>query len=288
MGRKVKYPFPDRFEKDVVHRMGDSKDRGRSLVYRVHDAIERKAELFKEQPRKSHLYWQYDFDCNASIIPSNDETFVLIYTQDQEVKNIFSEMDEIEEYGYWDNVDQLEDITDEQWDIRGQEWELALPGVGIPSKCGFSIDIVSKVFDVICLMRMHFDDPNPIDEVINYLPDYKDRVSRMARIILGEEWDRDHKDDFESKKWYQSLKKFEKWMKDNPEIVEKKEKEVAAILKENLTLDDFKIACEDFCEKFWIEQKKEECKTCKGTGMIAGGNCDDPCPECSIIEVFED
>ena len=290
MGRKVGYSFPDSFKKDVMHKIDSFSERKSSLVYRVHHAIERKSELFKEQSLRGHIYWRFDFDCNVSIIPSNDEVFVLIYTQDQEVKNMFSNMDEIEEYGYWDNVDPPDDLTAEQWDARGEEWEVALPGIGIPSKCGFSIDVVSEVFDIICLMRMHNDDPNPIDEVINYLPDYKDRVSRMSRIVLGEKWDRDHKEETNDLKWYQSLKKFEKWMEDNPEIVKKNEEKVSAILKEDLTLDDFKIICKDFCDKFGIKQKEKECKTCKGTGIIAGGNCDDHCPDCNKEEqeVFED
>lgn len=60
-----------------------------------------------------------------------DYLYELIKTNDEFVSKYC-----IEEYGYWNNTDPPEGVTDEEWAQREQDWNQALPGPGIPSRCG--------------------------------------------------------------------------------------------------------------------------------------------------------
>ena len=67
-------------------------------------------------------------DCMYELIKKNDE-LVSKY--------------EIEEYGYWNNTDKPDGITNEEWKNCGDDWDAALPGLGVPSRCGLcSSDLI--------------------------------------------------------------------------------------------------------------------------------------------------
>ena len=100
-----------------------------------------------------------------------------------------------------------------------------------------------------------------MEDVVNYLPNFDQRVRRFVRIQMGRYWDEHHKNEVEGETWWNSVKRFDKYMKDNPDIVEEKTKEIAGILKKDLTFDDFEVSCKDFCEKYNIKKKEEEVET---------------------------
>ena len=48
--------------------------------------------------------------------------------------------DNIRDYSYWNNSDQDEEVSSEDWDERERVWDGILTGAGVPSECGLSYD----------------------------------------------------------------------------------------------------------------------------------------------------
>ncbi len=261
LGLEVYCKFPDPLDGETDHTIYDMTNSHRTLSNLVMDAVDRKSVIYREQSQRMHEYFYYDFYCNVTILPSNDKMFLMLYSEDKDVQEIFSYMDEIEEYCYYDNTDQPEGITCEQWKERGKEWDEALPGSGVPAKCGFGLDIVASATDISVPLRWRFtkEDPNPVDRVMHYLPKFDRRVKDMTRMIIRKEWDEANKDKYDdtvkASDYFAVSREFEKYYKDNADIVEKRKEEVSSKLKKDFTIDDMEIKAEDFCKKYGIEKR---------------------------------
>jgi len=82
-----------------------------------------------------------DTDFQLVVFPYEDKFLGIVYTERGEWFEKFLKMPGVSEYGYWDNTDPLEDVTEEEWEARREAWDTVLPGIGIPSMNGFTIDI---------------------------------------------------------------------------------------------------------------------------------------------------
>lgn len=51
----------------------------------------------------------------------------------------FHKVVKTEEFGYWNNTDWPDGMTEKEWNVRRKMWEKVLPGAGIPAECGFTI-----------------------------------------------------------------------------------------------------------------------------------------------------
>ena len=107
------------------------------------------AEFYREirnATRGNHID---DLDITGSLclFPIKDKILGIPYIN-HELLEHFNTCDRHVEYGYWNNVDPLETCTEEEWEQRKVDWDNALPGHGIPSLCGYTIDLVisSDVF----------------------------------------------------------------------------------------------------------------------------------------------
>ena len=69
----------------------------------------------------------YYFSAEFAILPLEDKTLVIIYDNDVSAKlaknKEFCEKYGFEYYGYWDNVDKPDEISEEKWNQRKQEWD---------------------------------------------------------------------------------------------------------------------------------------------------------------------
>lgn len=100
--------------------------------------VENIRENYREIYKTGRRNPSYDFQFTVSVIPTKDKTLCVIYTEQNEFREIWENMKEVEEYGYWNNTDQPEDVTDKEWRFREKEWEKALKNWGPPVLAGFS------------------------------------------------------------------------------------------------------------------------------------------------------
>lgn len=89
---------------------------------------------------------KYDFECTVYAIPIQDSILLLFYSEQAEFESVFSKLPMVEYYGYWNNTDPDEECTEEQWEKRKRDWEEALggDGLGVPSECGMSFQLVNE------------------------------------------------------------------------------------------------------------------------------------------------
>lgn len=84
---------------------------------------------------------EVDFDCKLCILPIKGTLLAMPFTEQNEFLKVISSMEEVSEYGYCNNSDQPEGISKRSWNSRRDNWNKALPGIGIPSKNGFIIQL---------------------------------------------------------------------------------------------------------------------------------------------------
>lgn len=83
-----------------------------------------------------------DYSLMVTLFPIADRILALIYSDNQEYDDIWSEFEETTYYGYWNNTDPDEDCSEEEWHQRENDWKDALPGAGVPSENGLSFTIL--------------------------------------------------------------------------------------------------------------------------------------------------
>ena len=80
------------------------------------------------------------------LIPRDNDVLILLFCSDLKIKKVFSELLFIDDYSYWNNTDRPDDISEQDWNNRGKDWEVALggDGYGKPIDNGYSFNIISK------------------------------------------------------------------------------------------------------------------------------------------------
>ncbi len=84
---------------------------------------------------------QVDTDFTVLVIPSGEQMLGIVYTERQAWFDAWCKLPGVEEFGYWDNTDQPDGVSDDEWDARSRAWSVL--GSNPVSMQGFSIELVS-------------------------------------------------------------------------------------------------------------------------------------------------
>lgn len=74
-----------------------------------------------------------EFDIRVILYPpkfeiEGDTHYLFTLYAPRDLEEIFFEgIENVSEYGYWNNTDQLDTISDEDWEARGKNWDKAMP-----------------------------------------------------------------------------------------------------------------------------------------------------------------
>jgi len=82
-----------------------------------------------------------DTDFTISLIPLNGFVLGIAYTAHNDWYNEWCKQPKVQEYMYWNNSDALEDISEEDWEKRGLDWEVL--DYNPVSMQSFSIELVN-------------------------------------------------------------------------------------------------------------------------------------------------
>lgn len=77
----------------------------------------------------------YDFDCKITFVSIVDKILTMIFTEQKALQDVFESFSNVHRYGYWNNSDRPDDVSEEEWDQRAKDWDI----VGIPAMVGLSI-----------------------------------------------------------------------------------------------------------------------------------------------------
>lgn len=99
---------------------------------------DRQSEIKKSQRRDPSV----DFEFTLSLMPFEDRIYGIVYTEQHEWLRLWMAKPFVEEFGYWDNTDAPEEITDSEWEERARVWSAIFePAImSAPSMAGFSAD----------------------------------------------------------------------------------------------------------------------------------------------------
>lgn len=71
------------------------------------------------------------FELSIGTDPGTGRIMVIARAENRTLLDAFEDLDEVEEYGYWNNTDSYpEGVTRADWEIREAAWDRMLPGLG--------------------------------------------------------------------------------------------------------------------------------------------------------------
>lgn len=84
------------------------------------------------------------YDLNLTFIRDTETGRILVLSYCHGgMEKVFTDMPEVEYYGYWDNTDPDEDCSEEEWLEREETWERAL-GMDAPVQRGIGFELRGK------------------------------------------------------------------------------------------------------------------------------------------------
>lgn len=114
-------------------------ERKQPLSYARQHVEDRYREIQKTSIRDPEI----DFSFSLTLMAGTKKALVICYTEQEKFRQLWASQPGVEEYGYWDNTDQPEGISNKAWKARGKEWQKAMPSY-IPAQSGFTIEFIPK------------------------------------------------------------------------------------------------------------------------------------------------
>jgi hypothetical protein len=105
----------------------------------------------------------------------------------------------VEDYHYQNQADKPDDVSDREWNKRRRDWDLTLPGAGIPANNGFTADLTDSLYPLA-----------DVEDIISSIPDIQQRSESIAQSLLHRELldgcDKEtiHEKIWETRKWLAS------------------------------------------------------------------------------------
>lgn len=165
-----------------------------------------------EQHSKSNSIFHTDFDfkCEVKLFPLEDKTLFILYTEKSEYLSLINgdynneleckanKCNAISPYEYYNNADKPNEITEEDWDLRRNEWNKALGKD--ENGLRFTLAKIPYTYN--------------IDMVIKYIEDrYEERLDLMSRNKVSREFLIAHKEEFKDMDVSEQIKNYERYKK---------------------------------------------------------------------------
>lgn len=123
----------DRFDKVTLGTIKPDEDwkTARDIAsYCYHDMADRQQEVKKTGRRDVDV----DHEFEIFLFPSGDGTLIMPVCEQEELTAILDGHSSIERNSWWNSTDRPDDLSEEQWQQREDEWMTALPGSGLISE----------------------------------------------------------------------------------------------------------------------------------------------------------
>lgn len=169
----------------------------------------------------------YNLKIELVCIPIQNKVLILYYGEHPEFRDVVESFPEIFEYNYWNNVDQPEELSDEEWEQRKKDWDVALPGLGIPSEEGliFSINKPSTYIQNT--------------ELLPYVNDFSFHLREYTERELEKTYYRKYpvSDGADAVEYSRKYREFKKWLKTEEGIIQYNEKinELKGVIPSDVT-----------------------------------------------------
>lgn len=130
---------------------------------------DRKKEVTNKKNRDPFI----DFDCEMVLFYLEDKILLQLFTEQESFKEVINNHKDVEYYGYWDNADPDEEVSDMEWKQRGKDWNVAMGETWIPALEGQAIKCT--IDEIIFPNR---------DEILKNIRPFEERVKKNAENEL--------------------------------------------------------------------------------------------------------
>lgn len=113
------------------------------VVERVYVALKRMMKANLSATSIGDYERDVDFNFSIAIYPLEDKIIGMTFCEDPNMRNYFNSQSEVSEYGYWNNVDQPDNVDNSAWEQREKDWNKALPGIGVPKESMYVREIIT-------------------------------------------------------------------------------------------------------------------------------------------------
>jgi len=164
---------------DTVWDFKEKKKTITPLLFSFYEIIDRSDKIYKTGSRDP----KFDFGCFLTIYFShNNKMLMLVNTEQKDFMEIVRSYNFIKDYPYFDNTDRPNGVSEEEWDLRADEWMSAMGN--FPSNYGFSFHAAP----VIGTESRPFIGCIDWDEISFHLSPHKDMCEVAADRILRSEF----------------------------------------------------------------------------------------------------
>ena len=186
------------------------------LMVQAHDEMRDEFREFEDSLYRNPLI-DYTFD--ISILFGGGKILGIPFVEQRDFRELWLSKPFIAEYGYWNNTDRLEGLTQEEWDVRGDVWEEALPGVGVPAMCGFTAQLVDAYYGYDIVRA---------SEVLEVLPSLDERVKYLVSDVIRYEHMQNECDEITVSNVCRVVAGSERWLRteEGQEVFKKKAEEL--------------------------------------------------------------
>lgn len=169
----------------------------------------------------------YDFNFEVEIIPLKNKILLLPFTEQSECLALIRDQPWIQSYGYWNNSDPEEGVSEKEWSQRENDWNLALPGIGIPAENGFNVQLHPTFFSGAYA-----------DKVLKYMPSYTSRVKWHVNNNCLNKIEKKLFPEGVTTNAYTAFQAVTEYIKAHPQVVQKETERVKKALKKRYTKND--------------------------------------------------
>lgn len=122
----------------------------------------------------------FDFDAKLVILPIERKLLGIKFINNEKLEKALMARPEISDYSYWDNTDRPDSISADSWKRRKENWDKALPGIGIPAENGFEYVILDT------MRNAYFWISSWEENIIPYLTPKETLTTNVAKTKLME------------------------------------------------------------------------------------------------------
>lgn len=159
------------------------------IRFHVDEALRLQARKNQVAESFSEYVTPLDFEAKLGVYPVNGKILGLPFINNSAMKKAFMEMTGVVPYPYWDCTDKDKAVSVEEWAQRKRDWDIALPGIGVPRESGMTFKITGYQ-DARC-NYYDFSDIS-VDEIL--LSPLKEWAGCELLNMAQEQWKVEHPD----------------------------------------------------------------------------------------------
>ena len=125
----------------------------------------------------------FDFECETVFFPLSNKTLAILYAERKSFTKVWERQPEVKYYGYWNNTDWQDGVSEKEWNQRRKDWDKALPDLSF-----FAIPAMNGLVAQLTYRSNGFPEADKVLKLIAKIS-FEKRLQRIAEDTLLPEYD---------------------------------------------------------------------------------------------------